>query len=236
MNIVITMGGLGSRFQKAGFKQPKYMITVKGKTLFEWSMQSLENFYGSHFIFIVQKKDNSTDFINEKCKLLGIINYDIIEIDYLTNGQAATALLAEKRWDESEPLFIYNIDTFVSHHKLTPMEITGDGFIPCFCGVGDHWSFVKINSAGNAIEVREKNRISNYCSIGAYYFKSCSLYRKVYNQLYVEKKYLEHGEEYIAPMYNELIRCGYVVKIQVIDNEFVHVLGTPEELKIFENS
>lgn len=35
MNVVITMGGLGSRFQKVGYTVPKYQIIVKGKTLFE---------------------------------------------------------------------------------------------------------------------------------------------------------------------------------------------------------
>lgn len=41
MNIVITMAGLGERFLKAGYKQPKYEIEVHGKTLFEWSLLSL---------------------------------------------------------------------------------------------------------------------------------------------------------------------------------------------------
>ena len=41
MTIIITMAGLGSRFRKAGYECPKYMIEAKGKTLFEWSMGSL---------------------------------------------------------------------------------------------------------------------------------------------------------------------------------------------------
>lgn len=35
LNIVITMGGLGSRFRKAGYNMPKYMIKAKGRTLFD---------------------------------------------------------------------------------------------------------------------------------------------------------------------------------------------------------
>ena len=42
IDVVITMGGLGSRFRKAGYTVPKYMIEAKGKTLFEWSMISLD--------------------------------------------------------------------------------------------------------------------------------------------------------------------------------------------------
>ena len=41
MTIIITMAGLGTRFKKAGYQCPKYMIEAKGKTLFEWSMDSL---------------------------------------------------------------------------------------------------------------------------------------------------------------------------------------------------
>ena len=56
MNIVITMAGSGSRFKKAGYAQPKYMIKVKGRTLFEWSMESLSAFkYNYHFFIIIFK-------------------------------------------------------------------------------------------------------------------------------------------------------------------------------------
>ena len=41
MNIIITMAGLGTRFRRAGYKMPKYRIEARGKTLFEWSMDSL---------------------------------------------------------------------------------------------------------------------------------------------------------------------------------------------------
>ena len=44
IDIVITMGGLGSRFRKIGYQIPKYMIEAKGKTLFEWSLMSLEGY------------------------------------------------------------------------------------------------------------------------------------------------------------------------------------------------
>ena len=47
IDVVITMGGLGSRFRKMGYTTPKYMIEAKGKTLFEWSMISLEGYANS---------------------------------------------------------------------------------------------------------------------------------------------------------------------------------------------
>lgn len=44
IDVVITMGGIGARFRARGYTVPKYMIEAKGKTLFEWAMESLEGF------------------------------------------------------------------------------------------------------------------------------------------------------------------------------------------------
>ena len=41
MKYIIPMAGESSRFFKAGFKIPKYLIEVKGKTLLEHSVNSL---------------------------------------------------------------------------------------------------------------------------------------------------------------------------------------------------
>ena len=90
LDIVITMAGLGSRFKKAGYNVPKYMIEAHGKTLFEWSMTSLSDYQPmvEQFIFIVRKEDHSLEFIKSACKKLGIKKHHVIEIDYLTDGQA----------------------------------------------------------------------------------------------------------------------------------------------------
>lgn len=242
MEIVITMAGLGSRFRKAGYNVPKYMIEAKGRTLFEWSMESLRG-YGENntYYFIVRKEDNSADFIKDACGRIGILKYKLIELDHETDGQATTALLAGEFWDASSELLIYNIDTYVEAYNMNYEEISGDGFIPCFRAEGDHWSFVKLDDKGNAIEVREKQRISDYCTLGAYYFKSCGLYETLYREYYeeslgeVSREEAARKERYVAPLYNYLISKGGIVRISDVDAGRVHVLGTPEELQVFLN-
>ena len=236
MNIIITMAGLGSRFQKAGYKEPKFMIEVRGKTLFEWSMMSLVDFNRQkniRYIFIVRKELNARDFIIEQMKKFGDFDIKIIEIDALTDGQATTALLAESCWRIDEEMIVYNIDTFVEPDTMKYSDISGDGFIPCFNAPGDHWSFVKLDRSGNAVEVREKQRISDNCTIGLYYFKSCQLYKDLYQEYYLDDQNLENGERYIAPLYNLMIRKGQKVRISILPKESVHVLGTPKEVEEF---
>lgn len=237
IDIVITMGGLGSRFRKQGFKVPKYMIEVRGRTLFEWSLMSLDGYKEdvNQYVFVVMK-DEDTDvreFIREKCLSLGIQNYKVVILDYLTDGQATTAYLATKYLVDENALIIYNIDTYVEPGLMNSEELKGDGFIPCFQASGDHWSFVKIGDNGKAVEIVEKKRISNYCTLGAYYFKTCKLYIDLYMEYYSNSENSVNGEKYVAPLYNHLVSKGGEVYISDVDPEKVHVLGTPEELQVF---
>lgn len=238
MNIIITMAGLGSRFQKAGYKEPKFMIKVKGKTLFEWSMMSLTDFNKQNnvkYIFIVRKESNAHNFIINQMKQFGNFDIKIVEIDYLTDGQATTAMLAEPYWNENDEMIIYNIDTYIESDTMKYSDISGDGFIPCFKAPGDHWSFVKLDKNNNAVEVREKQRISDNCTVGLYYFKTCRLYKKLYKEYYANQQNIENNEKYIAPLYNHMIKKGLTVKISLIPASTVHVLGTPDEVKEFES-
>jgi len=237
MEIVITMAGIGSRFKKAGYQVPKYQIEACGRTLFEWSMESLAGFYeeSNTYFFIVRREDDASGFITEKCRAAGIRNVRVIELEEQTDGQATTAMLAKEYWNKDKPLLIYNIDTYVEAGEMRMEQLAGDGFIPCFHAEGDHWSFVRLDEQGKAAEVREKQRISDNCTLGAYYFKSCGLYERLYEEYYSENGNLEKGEKYVAPLYNYLIGQGGEVRISVVNKKKVHVLGTPEELQVFQN-
>ena len=238
LDIVITMGGLGNRFQSAGYTLPKYMIEAKGRTLFEWSLASLEGFRDSteQYIFIVRNEDgiDVKEFIEEKCNLLGIERYQIITLDHVTDGQATTALLAKKYWKKEHGLLIYNIDTYVEEGEMKASDLKGDGFIPCFKALGDHWSFVRLEK-GEVVEIREKERISDNCTLGAYYFRTCDLYERLYYEYYERGKGIHQLQEerYVAPLYNHLLKMGGSIYISDISPFKVHVLGTPEELQHF---
>ena len=235
MTIIITMAGLGTRFRKAGYSCPKYMIEAKGKTLFDWSMDSLigYNKFVSKYIFVVRKEDGSEQFIQNHMAGYGIKNIEIIGIDTMTDGQATTCMFAIPFCNPNEEILIYNIDTYVEPNEMKYEDISSEGHIPCFHAEGDHWSFVKLDEGGNAIEVREKERISDNCTLGAYYFKSAGLYQKLYEEYYANDNKMEKNEKYIAPLYNYMIEKGMKVTISIVHAQKVHVLGTPEELEAF---
>lgn len=236
MTIVITMAGQGKRFQEAGYDMPKYQIQVRGKTLFEWSMDSLLGFndFDVQYIFIIQKRDNAKEFLEEKCHQYNIRKYKVIELIHTTDGQATTCMQAIPYCDRQDSILVYNIDTYVEPYEMNVGSIKGDGFIPCFEAEGTHWSFVETDETGKVVYVKEKERISNNCSVGAYYFKTSELYSSLYKEYYGKRGTEDKGEKYIAPLYNLMIDKGMDVKIQNLDRNKVHVLGTPEELVVFE--
>ena len=237
MNIVITMAGAGTRFRKAGYTVPKYQIEAHSKTLFEWAMLSLEDFRSpdNRYIFIVRQEDKAEEFISKQCSTMKLDNYAVLQLETGTDGQATTVMKAIPYCYIDEPLLIYNIDTFVEPGEMKVSDIVGDGFIPCFKAPGDHWSFVKLGEKGKVVEVREKERISENCTLGAYYFNSCSLYTRLYHEYYGQQTQ-EDTEKYVAPLYNKLILEGGEVLISIVPYDRVHVLGTPEELNVFINT
>ena len=160
----------------------------------------------------------------------------VVEIDYMTDGQATTCMHAIPYCNPTNAIMVYNIDTYVEPYEMKYADISGDGHIPCFHAEGDHWSFARLNEDGKVAEVREKLRISDNCTLGAYYFSSAQLYKNLYEEYYADGSRMEKNEKYIAPLYNIMIEKGMPVTISIVDVKKVHVLGTPEELNTFLNA
>lgn len=237
LNLVITMAGRGSRFYEAGYKVPKYEIMAHERSLFEWSMLSLKNFLkpGSRLIFVCLEENKSSSFVLHQTKLLGLTDVHIIELKELTDGQATSAYLSLELCNPEWPLLIYNIDTYVKPHALMPADIRpgSDGWVPCFQVPGEHWSFVRLGDDGWAVDLAEKQRISNYASIGLYWFSRADRYLELYNKFFSDPNNLVRGEKYIAPLYRQLIAESGKVSLSDLHPGDVHVLGTPFELEQF---
>lgn len=236
MNYLITAAGKGSRFLKKGIKPPKPLIKVLGNELLIWSLFSF-NFKSDDRLFIVtQDKHNVKKILEKKIKSI-FPNIDIfwLELQEILKGQLITAIEAINYFNIKGALTIHNCDTF---HKFENDEINSllsddelFGVIPCFDTIGENWSFAKTSKddPSLAIEVKEKVRISNNCSVGTYIFKDCkdllNLSNKYFDDIRDTNKY---NEFFIAPIYQYAIDNNLKVKITVAKK--VKVFGTPDEL------
>lgn len=230
MKVIITMAGEGSRFKKVGYKVPKHEIEVNGKSLFEWSMLSLKDFFDENFIFIVRKNNYNKENLECLCDKLGIKKFKLKEIKELTDGQASTAYLCDEYISEDEDVLIYNIDTYISGEEIKKEDLKKyDGYIPVFKSEGDKWSFIKLDNNGKIVDVVEKIRVSDLGSIGLYYFKTWKDYKEIYLNYKGEIKE-KYREVYIAPMYHYLLKKNKEIGYLKLRSENVHILGTPEDL------
>lgn len=242
--IVIPMAGLSSRFKKAGFSKPKYMLEAKGKTLFEHSILSFERYFDKEeFLFIVLDVFGTPAFVEESAAALGIKKIKVITLNDPTRGQAETVYLGLKKSEVSlsSPITIFNIDTFRPGFEYpSDFDIFKvDGYLETFFGEGSNWSNVLPQGEGSnkVVKTAEKQEISKFCCTGLYHFKSADQFCKVF-EIYLDKplEELQGGELYIAPMYNELISTGADIRFTVIGRDQVIFCGVPDEYFDFINS
>ena len=237
MTIVIPMAGMGSRFKNEGYSIPKYMIKIKGKTLFERSMKGLPLNIAEKIVFICLESHNKFEVDKFIKNHISHKNIKILKINETTRGQAETVFKAEHLIDDEDEMLIYNIDTEFYSKDLSDIlknrSSDIDGILGAFINKSkdNKWSFASINENGIVIKTTEKEKISDYALTGLYHFRKANIFFKIAKKWIEEDKKVE-GEFYIAPMYNDLIEVGGKFILNMVDS-FIP-LGTPQEVIRFE--
>lgn len=226
---VIPMAGLSSRFFKAGYEVPKYQLDMGGKTVFARSLESFKTYFETDsFVIILRDVYDTKAFVEREMQNLGIKNYQLCVLDGETEGQAETVYLGIQDASNDEELYIFNIDTFRHGFKKPEFATECDGYLEVFKGEGDHWSFVGIDENDRVVRTTEKERISDLCSNGLYYFRKAGEFKALFERTKSEKLYVK-GELYIAPMYNLMLEQGADIRYDLIELSQIDFCGTPDE-------
>lgn len=236
--IVIPMAGLSSRFFKAGYTVPKYMLEAHGHTIFEHVIYSFKKYFNQEtFVFIIRDTFDTKKFIEIKLKELNIKNFIVITLNAETRGQAETVALGLKAiesLDINESLTIFNIDTIRKNLEIPRFSDNSSGYLEVFKGAGNNWSFVRSGNDNSVLETTEKNPISDLCCTGLYYFSAVKLFMASFDDYAAHPEEWVNGEIYIAPMYNKLIAKGNVFHYNLIPKEDIIFCGVPEEYEEFK--
>ena len=235
MNFLITMAGEGRRFREAGFEMPKMLIEAKGKTLLEWSIDSLPLNLCTRLIFVGQQKHEDEHQLSKKIisiygKRVKSLHFKFI--DQITRGQSETACLARHLTNPGLPLLIFNIDTQFRSSTLEKNLLRNDvdGVLGAFYSEEPRFSFAAVNKEGYVTKTAEKEVISSNALTGLYHFANPNDFFEAAESAFKNNETTK-GEFYIAPLYNHLIKKGRKLIVDVADE--VNILGTPEELESF---
>ncbi len=235
MNYLITAAGKGSRFLKLGIKPPKPLIKVLGNELLIWSLNSFDFKKGDCLYIVCLKRHKVKERLKNKIFFMfPDIQISWLELDDILDGQLMTSLKAINYFSIKGPITIHNCDTFYKFDReevetyLKHKDVFG--IIPCFEANGKHWSFVKTsnNQSDLVVEVKEKEKISNNCSVGTYIFSSVEKFLELSNKYLNSIDIGKFKEIYIAPLYQYALEKNN--KVIMLNARNVKVYGTLEEL------
>ncbi len=224
------MAGNGSRFTSQGYQHPKPFIPVNGKPMIKRVVESLLLFEHEHIF--VGKAEHLAYY--DMDKIFPHLKFRTIPMYFTTEGAALTVEAASAYFGADEDFLIINSDQLFhyNNHEVEEVRNSGvDGNIWCFKGTGTNWSYARLGEDGYVTEVAEKKQISEYATGGMYYWKSFRNYQASLKRM-MEANDRVNNEFYVAPVYNYM-EPGQKVSIRMLDD--IDQLGTPEELRAYEN-
>ena len=104
-----------------------------------------------------------------------------------------------------------------------------DGSVLCFQDNDTKWSYAKIDQYGIIEEIREKEVISPFATVGIYYFAKGKMFVENALDMIVRNDRV-NNEFYVAPVYNYSIHTGGKYGIYNINKNEMHGTGTPNDL------
>lgn len=230
------MAGHGSRFSKAGYRDPKPLISVGGKPMIELVIDNLTPQCEHRFFFICQSHHLQNYPLRSllEARSPGCV---IIEIKEVTEGAACTVLLAKDWIQNSNPLMIANCDQFIAYdinRYLSHMKSNLDGLIMTMHDSDKKWSYIELNGNNEIVRVVEKEVVSNEATVGIYNYQHGLDFVEAAQKM-IDKNIRVNNEFYVAPVYNEMIAIGKKIGFCNIGfpGNGMYGLGTPEDLNLF---
>lgn len=231
------MAGLGSRFSKAGYIDPKPLIKIHNIPMIRLVIENLKPNITHRFIFITQREHHEKYNLETHLKEWAP-GCEILILDGLTEGAACTVLAAKHFINNHDPLMIANSDQYIDvniNDYLSKLEHSdNDGLIMTMSSSDPKWSFVDVCEQGFAKKVIEKEVISNEATVGIYNFKHGYDFIDAAETM-ISNNERVNGEFYVAPVYNNLIKAGLKIGIHNVGQEAngMYGLGIPDDLKLF---
>lgn len=236
VNLIMPMGGSGSRFSKDGFSIPKPLIEIEEKPFFYWATQSIRKFVELNSLVFVVLEEHVIDFEIDK-KIKKYFPEAIIRIiPKVLNGAVLTCLEGVKEVMNELPIIFNDCDHMFQCHSFYEYCNNGefsknDGALLTFDSTDPKFSYLECDLNGNVIRTVEKVAISNNAICGTYYFKS----KKTFVD--AAQKYLDvcnYKEYFVSGIYNVMAESGQIINKFCVDSHLS--FGTPEEYSLAINS
>lgn len=236
MNIIIPLGGRGSRFKDEGYSKPKPLIQILGKEMIFYLIDNL-NIGPNDNLFIIYHSDldnyNFTSLIRNRYSS----NIYLIRLDRNTFGACDTVLYGVNHIDEcyyNYKTILCDCDTFYYYDIIEHFRKQSNNAIFCFRDLQNKPIYSYINFDDNNIiyDIKEKNKISNYANTGCYCFENLFLLKK-YCEKVINNKDNYETELFTSYVISEMIKDKHIFYANEINIRDFKCVGTPLQLKLF---
>lgn len=245
MNVIIPLGGLGTRFQKEGYlTRCKPFVPVLGKEMILWVLESLTLQTDDTLVIIFNPSYMSIgNFMQE---VVGVRYPDckFVELPGPTRGAAETVLIGLRALDETarkRPTLLADGDTFYTADIVSRFREVASTRNAVFCFHDTQpkpiYSYITLDEADDILEVKEKIKISDWANSGCYCFKDGEQLASECEAL-IEANTKQASQDGIGEFYTSGVIAAMLakkepfraLKLEVSD---IHVLGTPAQVEEF---
>lgn len=239
--LIIPMSGLGSRFVRAGYTDPKPLITLDGRRLIEWVLRMFPG--AEDPLFICRREHIETTPMRSILTALRPKGR-IVVIEGAKLGPVDALLKAEDAIPDNRPALVSYCDYYMHWNYAAfrgAMEALGAaGAVPCYTGFHPHlmpeknlYACCRVDGEDRMLEIREKHSFEKdktqaRHSPGVYYFNSGATLKKYGHQLMAREDSL-NGEYYASMIFNHLVADGLPVYAPANVNHFCQ-WGTPQDV------
>eukprot|EP00747_Dinoflagellata_sp_TGD_P207990 gnl/TRDRNA2_/TRDRNA2_81514_c0_seq2.p1 gnl/TRDRNA2_/TRDRNA2_81514_c0~~gnl/TRDRNA2_/TRDRNA2_81514_c0_seq2.p1 ORF type:complete len:384 (+),score=72.33 gnl/TRDRNA2_/TRDRNA2_81514_c0_seq2:90-1154(+) len=245
MNVVVPLGGVGSRFQKEGYlTRGKPFVPVLGKEMILWVLDNLTIAADDALVIIFNPGWMSMSSFMREVVQSRYPTCTLVELPGPTRGAAETVLIGLRALPEEaqkRPTLLADGDTFYTADVVGHFRSVAATHNACFCFHDTQpkpiYSYLELDDSDNIKQVKEKIKISDWANTGCYCFRDgaqlaseCEeLIKRGETQLSQDQK----GEFYTSGVIAAMIEKGEPFKgLKLQANDF-HVLGTPEQVEAF---
>lgn len=247
LNILIPCAGEGQRFKELSNEEPNYLspkpfILTQHLLMIEWVIENmLSEVHDINFSFIFrddQLKSYDIDAVIKAIVPKGC-EYQLVNVNGMTDGAARTIYMARNRIDLDLPLVIANSDQYISKFDIDRFigwASKDDCSILTFKSNDSKWSFIDPKDEVHVHRVVEKEPISDIANTGIFYYRAGKDAMWAIKEM-IDKEIKFRNEYYLAPSINELVQDNADVTYKMIEEyQTMWGLGTPHDHKYFEKN
>lgn len=229
INLIMPMGGNGSRFSERGYQLPKPLLTIQGKPFFYWSTQSIRKYvHLESLIFVVLREHIDKFQIDEEIRRY-FPEAEIVLLEHVLNGAVLTCARGIQSLTNHLPVLFNDCDHIFTCDSFYRYCNTGsyselDGALLTFPSRDPKFSYVEMDAQGRIKHTVEKKVVSDQAICGAYYFRNRKLFEDA-AKIYLDN--CTYKEYFVSGVYNVMSENNAIIRNFTVD---MHLpFGTPQE-------